>query len=116
MLVVDDEPLVRAHLRHALESQGYEVTEAATGADALAAVQCEAPSAIVLDVTLPDISGIELLRRIRKLGLTVPVILSSGYHAAALDVERDSFQAFLAKPYTLSELLEAVALVLTLPH
>ena len=113
VLVVDDEPLVRAHLRHALESQGYEVSEAARGADALTAIADRPPSAIVLDVTLPDISGIEILRRIRKDGSTVPVILSSGYHAAALDAERDSFQAFLAKPYTLSELLEALARVLT---
>ncbi|MES1175788.1 MAG: PAS domain S-box protein [Myxococcales bacterium] len=112
VLVVDDEPLVRMHLRHALESQGYEVSEAATGADALSAIERLAPSAVVLDVTMPDISGIELLRRMRAQGLTVPVILSSGYHAAALDVERDSFQGFLAKPYTSSELLEAVARVL----
>jgi PAS domain S-box-containing protein len=107
-----DEPLVRVHLRHALESKGYEVAEAASGADALAAIQRGVPSAVVLDVTLPDLSGIELLRRMREQGLSVPIILSSGYHAAALDVERDSFQAFLAKPYTLSELFEAVARVL----
>ncbi len=113
LLVVDDEPLVRGHLRHALESQGYEVTEAASGAEALAAFRNHPPSAIVLDVTLPDVSGIEVLRRIRHEASTVPVILSSGYHAAALDVERDSFQAFLAKPYTLSELFEAIARVLT---
>ena len=113
VLVVDDEPLVRVHLRHALESQGYEVSEAASGTEALALIHGNLPNAIVLDVTLPDLSGIEILRRIRSQGLTVPVILSSGYHAAALDVERDSFQAFLAKPYTLSELLEAVARVLT---
>ena len=112
VLIVDDEPLVRVHLRHALESHGYEVTETALGADALAAIADDPPGAIVLDVTLPDISGIEILRRIRNAGCTVPVILSSGYHAAALDVERHSFQAFLAKPYTLSELLDAVARVL----
>jgi len=113
VLVVDDERLVRSHLRHALRSQGYEVIEAATGTAALAAIEREVPSAIVLDVTMPDISGIELLRRIRARGVRAPVILSSGYHAAALDVERDSFQAFLAKPYTLSELFETLARVLT---
>ncbi|HYP99583.1 MAG TPA: PAS domain S-box protein [Polyangiaceae bacterium] len=113
VLVVDDERLVRSHLRHALRSQGYEVIEAATGTDALAAIEQDVPSAIVLDVTMPDISGIELLRRIRARGVVAPVILSSGYHAAALDVERDSFQAFLAKPYTLSELFETLARVMT---
>jgi len=108
ILVVDDEPLLRVHLRHALESQGYEVIEAANGADGLLAVARDAPSAVVLDVTMPDLSGLEVLRRIRSSDRTVPVILSSGYHSAALDAERDSFQAFLAKPYTLGELLDAV--------
>jgi CheY-like chemotaxis protein len=100
--------LVRVHLRHALEAQGYAVTEAASGSDGLAALEQDTPSVVLLDITMPDISGIDVLRRIRSQGSTVPVILSSGYHAATLDVERDSFQAFLAKPYTLGELLEAI--------
>ena len=112
ILIVDDEPLVRVQLRHALESQGYEVIEASTGADGLLALAREAPCAVVLDVTMPDLSGIEILRRLRSAGSAVPVILSSGYHRAALDAERDSFQAFLAKPYTRSELLDAVEHVL----
>jgi len=95
-------------LKRFLESQGYEVIEAANGADGLLAVARDAPSAVVLDVTMPDLSGLEVLRRIRSSDRTVPVILSSGYHSAALDAERDSFQAFLAKPYTLCELLDAV--------
>ena len=108
ILIVDDEPLVRVQLRHALESQGYEVVEAATGAEGLIAVARDAPCAVVLDVTMPDLSGIEVLRRIRSTGSALPVVLTSGYHRAALDAERDSFQAFLSKPYTLSELLDAV--------
>jgi PAS domain S-box-containing protein len=109
ILIVDDERLVRVQLRRALESQGYAVLEAASGADGLVAVAREAPCAVVLDLTMPDLSGLEVLRRIRSTGRTVPVILSSGYHNAALDAERDSFQAFLAKPYTLSQLFDAVA-------
>jgi PAS domain S-box-containing protein len=108
LLIVDDELLVRTHLRLALERQGYQIEEAATGHAALEALARDAPSAVLLDVTMPDLSGIEVLRRMREQGSRVPVILSSGYHAAALDAERDSFQAFLAKPYTLSELFEAV--------
>jgi len=115
VLVVDDERLVRVHLRRALESQGYEVTEATSGTEALAALAQDIPSVILLDVTMPDISGIEVLRQIRRQGSNVPVILSSGYHAAALDVEQDSFQGFLAKPHKLSELFEAVERVLPPP-
>ncbi len=113
VLIVDDEPLVRAHLRHALEGQGYEVTEAHTGSAALRAILRSEPSAVVLDVTMADISGIDVLRRVRRAGSRVPVILSSGYHAATIDVERDSFQAFLSKPYVLDELLLALQRVLS---
>jgi CheY-like chemotaxis protein len=112
VLIVDDERLVRVHLRRALESQGYEVTEAASGAEALAALAQDIPSVVLLDVTMPDISGIEVLRQIRSQGSNVPVILSSGFHAAALDVAQDSFQGFLAKPHRLSELFQAVERVL----
>jgi two-component system cell cycle sensor histidine kinase/response regulator CckA len=108
VLIVDDEPMVRAHLRLALEGQGYEVEEADTGNAALSAILQRAPSAVLLDVTMPDISGIEVLERLRQRGSRVPVILSSGYHDATLDVERGSFQAFLSKPYVLADLLAAV--------
>ena len=113
VLIVDDEPLVRAHLRHALEGQGYGVDESGTGNGALAAVLQCAPSAVLLDVTMPDISGIEVLQRLRQRGSRVPIILSSGYHGASLDVEPGSFQAFLRKPYVLAELLLAVECVLS---
>ena len=112
VLIVDDEPMVRAHLRHALEGQGYEVEEAETGYAALSAISERAPSAVLLDVTMPDISGIEVVKRLRQRGSHVPVILSSGYHGATLDVERGSFQAFLRKPYVLADLLAAVERVL----
>jgi len=115
VLVVDDERLVRIHLRRALELQGYEVTEAASGSEALAALAQDTPSVVLLDVTMPDISGIEVLRQLRGQGSNVPVILCSGYHAAALDVAQDSFQGFLAKPYKLSQLFEAVERVLPQP-
>jgi CheY-like chemotaxis protein len=108
VLVVDDEPLVRTHLKHAFQSQGYEVIEAEGGRAALTLFAREKPSLIVLDMTMPDLSGIEVLRCIRRDDAQVPVILASGYHDAVLDHEAGGFQAFLAKPYTLAELLHAV--------
>jgi PAS domain S-box-containing protein len=108
VLVVDDEPLVRAHLRQALQTQGYEVEEADGGLSALQAFAHARPSLVLLDMTMPDLSGIEVLRRIRRESADVPVILASGYHDAVLDSEALGFQAFLAKPFTLTELLLAV--------
>jgi CheY-like chemotaxis protein len=61
------------------------------------------------------ISGIEVLRHIRSQGSSIPVILSSGYHAAAHNVEQHSFQGFLAKPHKLNELFQAVERVLPQP-
>ncbi len=113
VLVVDDEPLVRLHLKHALQSQGYEVIEAEGGLAALAAFARERPGLVVLDLTMPDLSGIEVLRRIREDDARVPVILASGYHDAVLDHEAGGFQAFLAKPYTLAELQQALARALS---
>jgi PAS domain S-box-containing protein len=113
VLLVDDEPLVRAHLRHAFQSAGYEVEEAESGQAALAAFARNRPGLVVLDMTMPDLSGIEVLQRIRALNTEVPVILASGYHDAVLDSQALGFQAFLAKPYTLAELFLAVERALT---
>jgi len=64
-------------------------------------------------MTMPDLSGIEVLRRMRRNGCRVPVILSSGYHDAALELEKGQFQGFLLKPYTLQELFEVLDRALT---
>jgi PAS domain S-box-containing protein len=111
VLIVDDEPIIRSQLSDALRARGYEVTEASNGHGALAALDqdaAHAPSLILLDMTMPDLSGIEVLRRIRESGSNVPVVLSSGYHDAALKLDSSSFQGFLVKPYTLSQLFDAL--------
>jgi CheY-like chemotaxis protein len=108
VLIVDDEPIIRSQLSDALRARGYEVQEARNGQEALAALDRDAPSLILLDMTMPDLSGIEVLRRIRARGSKVPVVLSSGYHDAALKLESSSFQGFLVKPYTLSQLFDAL--------
>jgi two-component system, cell cycle sensor histidine kinase and response regulator CckA len=112
VLVVDDEPLVRGHLRAALEAQGYEVEEAADGNSALASLARSEPCAVLLDMTMPDLSGAVVLQRIRAGGSQVPVILSSGYHDAAHALDPSSYQAFLVKPYTPTELRDTLERVL----
>jgi DNA-binding response OmpR family regulator len=74
VLVVDDEPQIRAVLRAYLEADGFSVTEAGTGGDALRLVRSEGPSLVLLDVRLPDVDGIEVLRTLRQYS-QVPVIL-----------------------------------------
>lgn len=65
VLVVDDEPHIRRVLRGYLEADGYEVAEAATGSHAVALAQSLRPDLVLLDIRLPDIDGLEVLRRIR---------------------------------------------------
>jgi DNA-binding response OmpR family regulator len=66
VLVVDDEPQIRTVLRGYLEAEGYDVAEAADGAEALAALREDPPALVLLDVMLPGIDGLEVLRQLRS--------------------------------------------------
>jgi two-component system cell cycle sensor histidine kinase/response regulator CckA len=110
VLVIDDEELVRSQLRRLLERRGYHVDEAADGASGIEA-QARAPAdVLIIDVTMPDMDGVEVVQRIRATDPHVAIVLSSGYHTDGV-VERldaGSFQVFLPKPYVMNELLQAV--------
>jgi two-component system response regulator AtoC len=75
VLIVDDESLVRWSLRQKVQEWGYQPVEADTGAAALKAVQNDSPDLVLLDLRLPDISGIEVLHQFRQTGFTAPVIV-----------------------------------------
>jgi len=66
LLVVDDEQPIRRLLRTSLTAQGYRVIEAETGSDALECLRTEKPEVVLVDLGLPDMDGIELIRRIRS--------------------------------------------------
>ncbi|HXJ23476.1 MAG TPA: response regulator [Polyangia bacterium] len=115
VLLVDDEAIVRGQLRRSLELRGYTVVEAANGRTALealvpAAGVAAAIDVVILDMTMPDLDGSEVLRRLRAAGSRVPVIISSGYLDIAVErrLARGEFQGFLAKPYGASELVSAI--------
>jgi CheY-like chemotaxis protein len=110
VLIVDDEALVRAQLRRSLELRGYVVAEAADGRSGLAAVAEERPDVVILDMTMPDIDGAEVLLQLRASGSCVPVIISSGYLDVSVELRlpRGQFQGFLAKPYGASDLGAAI--------
>jgi PAS domain S-box-containing protein len=110
VLVIDDEDLVRQHLRRALEMRGYAVDEARDG---LSGVECHArqpADVLLIDMTMPDIDGAEVVRRIRATGSRAAIVLSSGYQAqtAAERLEPGAYQVFLPKPYGLGELVDAL--------
>jgi two-component system KDP operon response regulator KdpE len=105
ILVVDDEPPIRKLLRMGLTSQGYQVLEAPSGKTALELL-AKKPNLVILDLGLPDIDGLELLRRIRHREDSLPVVVlsSRGDEAgkvAALDLGADDY---VTKPFGMDEL------------
>ena len=106
ILVVDDEPPIRKLLRTGLGAQGYEVLDAPNGKAALELL-AKKPDLVILDLGLPDIDGLELLRRIRHLHDSLPIVVlsSRGDEAgkvAALDLGADDY---VTKPFGMDELL-----------
>ena len=75
ILVVDDEPGVCEVLKEFLETRGYQVTTAASGAEALKAVQSERPHFVLLDILMPGMNGLEALPRILEIDRTIGVIM-----------------------------------------
>ncbi len=114
VLVVDDEPPIRKLLRVGLETQGYDLYEAESGARARRLAREARPDLIILDLGLPDTSGQDLLRTWRAEGVTVPiVILSSRTDEAgivqALELGADDY---VHKPFSMGELLARIRVAL----
>lgn len=105
ILVVDDEPQIQRFLKPALSAAGYDVVEAATGAEALKAVATLAPDLIVLDLGLPDMDGKEIIASLRGWSELPIVILSArdreSEKIAALDLGADDY---VEKPFGIGEL------------
>jgi CheY-like chemotaxis protein len=110
ILVVDDDAGIQSIARRALASRGYRVLTASNGVEGVGLYQQHASqiSLIVMDMTMPQMSGIEALKHIREMGSKVPVLLSSGYNVDPDGVEARHFNGFLEKPYDIDELLDAV--------
>jgi two-component system KDP operon response regulator KdpE len=110
ILVVDDEPAILRFLRAGLGSQNYLVIEAQTGQAAIDAARQHRADLIVLDLGLPDIDGLEVIRHLREAGVALPIIvLSSRENEAAkvtaLDLGADDY---ITKPFGIDELLARI--------
>ncbi len=111
VLVVDDEKLIRWSVRRQLEEWGYSALEAESGTGGLAQIRAESPDLILLDVRLPDLSGIEVLREIKQNNLSIPVIMITG------DPQLDDIKTaiklgaldFIKKPLDFDELQITIA-------
>ncbi|GAA3303071.1 response regulator transcription factor [Dactylosporangium vinaceum] len=107
ILVVDDDAAVRDSLARTLRFEGYQVDTVPDGAQALRAVKGQEPDAVVLDVSMPVLDGLQACRELRAEGVLVPVLMltardSVGDRVAGLDAGADDY---LVKPFALQELL-----------
>ncbi len=106
VLVIEDDDAVRSALRRALVLDGYEVLPAATGQAGLLEAQTAAPDAIILDLGLPDVDGMEVCRRLRSVGNRTPILMLTARDAVEDRV--DGLEAgaddYLVKPYDVREL------------
>jgi two-component system response regulator MprA len=114
LLIVDDDRALRDALRRALNLAGYEVTGAAGGGEALGRVSERVPDAVILDIGLPDMNGLDVCRRLRADGQRVPVLVLSARDAVedridGLDAGADDY---LAKPFDLGELVARIRALL----
>jgi two-component system response regulator MprA len=117
VLVVDDDPAVRASLRRALRLEGYSVGLAGDGAEALAAVDADAPDVIVLDLMMPPPDGLEVCRRLRRAGNRTPILMLTAREAVGNRVEGLDAGAddYVVKPFALAELLARLQALLRRP-
>ncbi len=118
VLVVDDDRAVRESLRRSLEFNGYDVALAGDGAEALAGIAGISPDAIVMDVMMPRLDGIETTRALRAAGNDLPILVltardSVGDRVEGLDAGADDY---LTKPFALEELLARLRALLRRTH
>ena len=118
VLVVDDDRAVRESLRRSLEFNGYTVSLAADGAEALASIAGRLPDALVIDVMMPRLDGIETTRALRTAGNDLPILVltardSVGDRVEGLDAGADDY---LTKPFALEELLARLRALLRRVH
>jgi two-component system, OmpR family, response regulator MprA len=119
ILVVDDERAVRESLRRALELEGYEIALADDGLAALETLEVGGePDAMILDVLMPGLDGLEVARRIRRGGSRLPILMLTARvevddRVAGLDAGADDY---VTKPFALEELLARVRALLRRSH
>ena len=108
VLIVDDDSDILDVERRILDEHGFRVISARDGADALRALEHEAPSVIVLDIQMPGVDGPAFAERLRKRLRHVPLVVVTGAPDARREADRCNAEAFLRKPFDADDLVRVV--------
>jgi FixJ family two-component response regulator len=110
VFVVDDDESVRTALRRLIASAGLSVEVFATAREFLGSPRPDAPACLVLDVRLPDLSGLNLQKHLSEAGISLPIVFLTGHGDIPMSVQAMKAGAveFLTKPFRSHELLEAI--------
>ncbi len=114
ILIAEDEPDMAMGLRDNLQFEGFEVIEAADGAQALEAAKTQRPDLILLDIMMPKIDGFEVCRQVREAGFKVPIIMLTA-RSQEVDVVRGlelGADDYMTKPFSVRELLARIKVAL----
>ena len=114
VLIVDDDAGTRAFVRASLEAEGFEVREAASAQEGLAALEGEPPDLVLLDVMMPQMDGWEMLRRVQERHdvANMPVVMFSGKVDAAAEAAARGASGFMAKPSDPQQLVDRAKQIL----
>jgi CheY-like chemotaxis protein len=109
ILIVDDDVNVRKAIRWVLEDEGYLVSEATDGNEALRLISESVPDLVVLDLTMPDVDGYTVAAALQATdGPDVPIVLITADGRAPAKAERVQARAYLRKPFVVEELLTVI--------
>ena len=117
VLVIEDQEDLAALYESALNREGYEVSKAYTGEEGVAFFEDNGADAVVLDMTLPEMHGVQTLQTIRKLNANVPVVVVTGETSAETrhQCERLGVQQYLSKPADYRDIMDALRRALSDP-
>ena len=115
VLIIDDDEVTLSLMRELLQGEGYVVNATADGPQGLSICRQRRPDLVVLDLALPSMNGLEVLRRIRRLDKTIAVVILTGMATPETRevVARYGVSAFLLKPVEIESFLRAVRQALT---
>lgn len=108
ILLVDDDESIQFLYHEELEEHGYQVLSALNGEEGLKKFSEEAPDLVILDIQMPGMNGIEVLRQMKMQNPAVPIILSSAYHEYKQDLGAWASDEYVVKSADIEDLLTAV--------